>query len=80
MRKEGFKLINMFLLMMSAGMPELNTEQDIEYMVKKLQFEKSEQEAAKNFRKELQERNLKCYEYVLNTWFRRWDNLAHNFK
>jgi hypothetical protein len=29
LRKEGNKLINLFLLMLSAGMPELNHEKDL---------------------------------------------------
>jgi len=36
LRKEGSKLINLFLLMLSAGMPELNHDKDIMHLVKKL--------------------------------------------
>jgi len=40
--------------MLSAGMPELNHQDDLEYLVKKLAFEQSEQEASKAFKKEIQ--------------------------
>lgn len=36
LRKEGNKLINLFLLMLSAGMPELSVEKDIEFLEKRL--------------------------------------------
>lgn len=57
--------------MLSAGMPELQHEFEIQNLVKKLDFEKSDQEAAKNFRKEIHR--------AVHTTFRRIDNLAHNF-
>jgi len=41
-RKEGNILINLFLLMLSAGMPELNKEKDIEFLVERLHFELTE--------------------------------------
>jgi len=71
-RKEGKKLINLFLLMLSAGMPELNHEKDIDHMVQKLKLELSEQEASKDFKKKIQE--------AIHTTTRRIDNLAHNAK
>lgn len=72
LRKEGNKLINLFLLMLSAGMPELNHEDDIMHLVKKLNLGKSEQEASIIFRKEIQN--------AMNSTSRRFDNLAHNIK
>ena len=39
--------------MLSAGMPELNHEKDIEFLVKKLNFGMTEQEANKLFKKEI---------------------------
>ena len=72
LRKEGNKLINLFLLMLSAGMPELSKDKHLEYLVDKMNFHMSEQEAAKHFKKEIQ-RAIKCFS-------RRLDNLAHNVK
>ena len=72
LRKEGDKLINLFLLMLSAGMPELNHEKDIQWLVKRLNLNLSEQEASKVFKKE-----------IINAIYstsRRLDNLAHNIK
>mgnify|MGYP006100979871 CR=1 FL=1 len=42
LRKNGSKLINLFLLMLSAGMPELMEDSDIEYLVNKLNLEMTE--------------------------------------
>jgi len=36
LRKEGHRLINMFLIMLSAGMPELKANDDIEFLVRRL--------------------------------------------
>ena len=33
LRSEGHKIINMFLIMLSAGMPELSKEADIDFLV-----------------------------------------------
>ena len=72
MRREGHKLINLFMLMLSAGMPELNTEKDIEFLVTRFKFELSDQEATKNFRREIHR--------AINTFSRRFDNFNHNLK
>lgn len=72
MRKEGDILINLFMLMLSAGMPELNQQEDILWLVKKLQFEKSEQEASKIFKREIHK--------AIENKRRLLDNLAHNVK
>ena len=42
LRKEGNKLINLFLLMLSAGMPELSKDKHLEYLVDKMNFHMSE--------------------------------------
>ena len=58
--------------MLSAGMPELNKEKDIEFLVERLHFELTEQEASKLFKKEI----IKA----MNNKMRRFDNVAHNIK
>ena len=58
--------------MLSAGMPELNKEKDIEFLVDRLHFELTEQEASKLFKKEI----IKA----MNNKMRRFDNVAHNIK
>lgn len=70
LRKEGHKFINMFLIMLSAGMPELNREQDIQFIVDALKLDYTDQEASVHFRKEIYRAS--------KTWSRRFDNLIHN--
>ena len=72
LRKEGHQLINMFLIMLSAGMPELKKEYDIQFMVNRLDLNISEQEASNKFKKEIQK--------AMQTYSRRFDNFLHNCK
>jgi len=72
LRKEGHQLINMFLIMLSAGMPELKRDDDIQYMVNRLDLGISEQEASNKFKKEIQK--------AMQTYSRRFDNFIHNIK
>ncbi len=82
LRREGHRLINMFLIMLSAGMPELSSNKDIAFLVRRLNLQMTEvshliynsiqQEASELFKKEIVR--------AMNTWFRRVDNLAHNYK
>ena len=72
LRKEGHKFINMFLIMLSAGMPELNRESDIQFIVDALKLDYTDQEASVHFRKEI--------ERATKTWSRRFDNFIHNLK
>jgi len=53
LRSKGHQLINMFLIMLSAGMPELKEEDDLQYLVNRLDLNISEQEAANKFKKEI---------------------------
>ena len=62
----------MFLIMLSAGMPELNQESDIQFIVEALKLDDTEQEASDHFRKLI----LKASK----TWSRRFDNFIHNIK
>ncbi len=72
LRKEGHQLINMFLIMLSAGMPELKRDDDIQFMVNRLDLGISEQEASNKFKKEIQR--------AMVTYSRRFDNFIHNIK
>ena len=42
LRRDGHQLINMFLIMLSAGMPELKRDDDIQFMVNRLDLSISE--------------------------------------
>ena len=62
----------MFLIMLSAGMPELNQESDIQFIVDALKLDFTDQEASVHFRKEI--------ERASKTWSRRFDNFIHNIR
>ncbi|KAL4490435.1 hypothetical protein ABPG72_002645 [Tetrahymena utriculariae] len=68
-RKSGNFIINIFLLMLEAGMPELQSPQDIEYLRNQLSINLTEQEATNKFKKEITD--------SLNSLFRRIDNFFH---
>ncbi|KAL4497869.1 hypothetical protein ABPG72_000624 [Tetrahymena utriculariae] len=69
-RKQGNFIINIFLLMLDAGIPELQSAKNIEYLKNKLALQLSEQEATNKFKKEIH--------FSLNSRFRKLDNLIHN--
>jgi len=62
----------MFLIMLSAGMPELRKDEDLQWLVDKLDMNISEQEASNKFKKEIQK--------AMRTSSRRFDNFVHNIK
>ena len=62
----------MFLIMLSAGMPELKRDDDIQFLVNRLDLGISEQEASNKFKKEIQK--------AMTTYSRRFDNFIHNIK
>ena len=71
-RKHGKRLINLFMLMTSAGMPELKNKDDIKYLREMLSLKLTEMEADTKFTLEIKN--------ALNNTFRRLDNLLHNVK
>ncbi|MES1910793.1 MAG: hypothetical protein MHM6MM_003325 [Cercozoa sp. M6MM] len=72
LRKHGTDLINLFLLMISAGMPELLKASDVLYMRQQLMLEKSDKHATNAFKKEIAR--------ALGNTFRLFDNWVHNKK
>ena len=68
-RKYGHFLISIFMLMLSAGMPELSTSADLDYLVKTLSLDISEHEANSKFKKEISD--------SLNSTWKKIDNLIH---
>lgn len=71
-RNHGKRFINLFLFMVTAGMPELQKKKEIEYLREMLSLKLTEMEANSRFLEEI--------ETSLNNTFRRFDNLMHNFK
>mmetsp|Transcript_21393 Transcript_21393/g.34853 ORF Transcript_21393/g.34853 Transcript_21393/m.34853 type:complete len:940 (+) Transcript_21393:3108-5927(+) len=72
LRHNGNELINLFRLMIPAGMPELVCDQDIQYMCQKLCMDKTDAEASESFKREINN--------SLSDTYRRVDNLIHNIK
>ena len=72
LRRHGNELITLFRLMIPAGMPELTTDSEIQYMADMLRLDLTEEEAAKHFQGVIK--------ICLNDRYRRYDNLIHNIK
>lgn len=70
-RKNSSIIVNIFMMMISAGLPELKKKR-ISYLLKHLALECSEQEAGEKFKIELNNS-------LNNTW-RSIDNFFHNIK
>ncbi|KAL4450532.1 hypothetical protein ABPG74_019430 [Tetrahymena malaccensis] len=68
-RKHGNFFINIFRMMLSAGMPELQRESDIEYLVETLQLNLSDQEAEQHFKKQIK--------IAREDKFKLFDNFIH---
>lgn len=64
-------LVNLFLLMLPAGMPELASKEDINYLRDKLAPTESDAEAAKRFADEAKK--------ALSDTMKRLDNTVHIF-
>mmetsp|Transcript_13700 Transcript_13700/g.16992 ORF Transcript_13700/g.16992 Transcript_13700/m.16992 type:complete len:249 (+) Transcript_13700:2-748(+) len=71
-RAHGDELINLFRLMIPAGMPELVDDDCIAYLAQKLCLSHTDEDAAEIFKKEINT----CLADV----YRRIDNLIHNWK
>ncbi len=72
LRHNSNKIINLFLIMLSAGMPELQKKEEIRKLQTKLNLKSSDREAEKIFIREIKE--------AMTTFTRRFDNMAHNYK
>lgn len=68
LRKEASVLEILFLLMVSAGMPELMVEKDIHYLRDKLNLDMSSKKADKN---------LRVRKHIQTTYFRRHTHIPH---
>lgn len=72
LRRHGPSLINMFTLMVPAGMPELKSSEDIHYLREMLYRDDTEEAAASTFHEEI--------EKGLKNWFKTVDNAFHILK
>ena len=71
LRKNSTLFINLFILMLTAGMPELSTFEDIYYLRDMLYLKLDEIKAAELYKKEIQD--------SLNETWRLIDNFFHNW-
>ena len=71
LRRKGPLLINLFVMMLSAGLPELRSLDDIGYLRRTLLLSSSEEDAIKDFRKKFDHAINKSLSTSMN-WF------AHN--
>ena len=69
LRENGSTLINLFLLMVPAGMPELASSEDINYLRDQLAFGKGIEDAKKSFEHEIYN--------ALQDRFKQFDNMIH---
>jgi len=72
LRTEATVLEILFVLMVSAGMPELMIEKDIHYLRDKLHLDETEKRANELLKEEIDK--------SLTSNYRRFDNMIHNFK
>ena len=69
LRENGSTLINLFLLMVPAGMPELASSEDINYLRDQLAFGKGIEDAKDAFKQEIYN--------ALKDRFKQFDNMIH---
>lgn len=73
LRKNATRLMNLFIIMSTAGLPELNGINDVTYLRKMLNLEKKNDEDAGNY-------FIGLINQSKNEKFRLVDNIIHNFK
>ena len=74
LRRHSSMFINLFAMMLSTGIPELKSTEDIYYLRDALCLDKTEQEAAQEFRNLIFESLRLGWSTQLNWWIH---NLAH---
>ena len=74
LRKKGPLFINLFTMMLSTGIPELRTVDDIHYIRNALCLGKTEEQALEDFKKKMQEARKHSFSVSMN-WFLH--NVAH---
>ena len=72
LRRNASRLMNLLIIMSSAGLPELNGLQDVVYLKKMLKLDKIEEDAGNYF--------IGLINQSKNEKFRLLDNMIHNIK
>ncbi|XP_030624864.1 phosphatidylinositol 4,5-bisphosphate 3-kinase catalytic subunit delta isoform isoform X1 [Chanos chanos] len=70
--RNGILFVNLFALMRAAGLPELSSSKDIQYLKDSLALGKSEEEALKNFK-------VKFNEALRESWKTKVNWMMHSF-
>lgn len=70
--RHGTNLINLFTLVVPAGMPELSSKEDINYLRDMLALNMTDEQVAERFRCDMNE--------ALTNKFKRFDNTMHILK
>ena len=74
LRQQGSLFINLFTMMMSTGIPELRSVDDIRYISNALCLAKTEEQALEDFRKKLHEAIKHSWSVSVNWYFH---SMAH---
>ncbi|KAK3099967.1 hypothetical protein FSP39_012674 [Pinctada imbricata] len=68
-RQRGQLLMRLFLMMLSAGIPQLMTTSDVDYLKETLALALSDDEAKRKFKAKFKEAQEKSWSTSLNWWF-----------
>ena len=69
LRRNGSLLISLLAMMISTGLPELSSEQDVNIVRATLNLDRSEEEALESFRREFDESLRNAWKISLDWWF-----------
>lgn len=79
-RSRAHLLIQLFTMMLSSGIPQLNNVSDIDYIKEVLALNSTQEEALEKFRKKFKEAQDNSWSTTVNWWFHmrvHWKQLPH---
>ena len=78
LRRNGCLLISLLAMMISTGLPELSSEQDVNIVRSTLNLDRSEEEALENFKHEFDESLRNAWKISLDWWFHMMNQARTN--
>ena len=78
LRRNGCLLISLLAMMISTGLPELSSEQDVNIVRSTLNLDRSEEEALENFKHEFDESLRNAWKISLDWWFHMMNQTRTN--
>ena len=78
LRRNGSLLISLLAMMISTGLPELSSEQDLNIVRSTLNLDRSEEEALENFKREFDESLRNAWKISLDWWFHMMNQTRSN--